>query len=151
MGMTGTWRGFVAQRIAWTNNWSVLFHESTVVHERNEHVWLRDFQDELPGYLNNKEISVALGNLPLQPGLDKLNDNLRLCYLDFVRMDLIGEAELDLLEAWIADIEQITNRAISKTQRTFLCYQSMKISRRVSRLWCLSLTNRPPWRRSCTN
>jgi hypothetical protein len=118
--MTDIWRGFVAQRIAWTNNWSVLFHEPAVWQERNEHDLMRDFEDEVPGYLNNKEISVALGNLTLQPGLDKINDNLRLCYLEFVRMDLIGEAELDLLDAWIADIEQITNSANSKTQRTFL-------------------------------
>jgi len=108
MRMTDIWRGFVAQRIAWTNNWSVVFHEPTVWQERNEHDLLRDFEGEVPGYLNNKKICAALENLALQPGLDNLNDNLRLCYSEFVRMNLIVEAELDLLEAWIADIEQIT-------------------------------------------
>ena len=32
-------------------------------------------------------------------------------------MNMIGEAELDLLETWIADIEQITRRTNSKAQK----------------------------------
>ena len=114
--MTDIWRSFVAQRIAWTNNWSVVFHEPTVWQERNEHNLLRDFADEVPGYLNNRKICAALGNLALQPGLDNLYDNLRLCYAVLVRMNMIGEAELDLLEAWIADIEQIAHARNSKVQ-----------------------------------
>jgi hypothetical protein len=114
--MTDIWRSFVAQRIAWTNNWSVVFHEPTVWQERNEHNLLRDFADEVPGYLNNREICAALGNLALQPGLDNLYDNLRLCYAELVRMNMIGEAELGLLEAWIADIEQIAHARNSKVQ-----------------------------------
>jgi hypothetical protein len=114
--MTDIWRGFVAQRIAWTNDWSVVFHEPTVWQERNEHNLLRDFEDEVPGYLNNKKICAALGSLALQPGLANLYDNLRLCYAELVRMKMIGEAELDLLEAWIADIEQITRARNSKAQ-----------------------------------
>ena len=47
--MTDIWRSFVAQRIAWTNNWSVLFDEPTVWQERNEHDLMRDFRDEVPG------------------------------------------------------------------------------------------------------
>jgi len=114
--MTDIWRSFVAQRIAWTNNWSVVFHEPTVWQERNEHNLLRDFADEVPGYLNNRKICAALGNLALQPGRDNLYDNLRLCYAVLVRMNMIGEAELDLLEAWIADIEQIAHARNSKAR-----------------------------------
>ncbi|HEX8845859.1 MAG TPA: STELLO glycosyltransferase family protein [Pyrinomonadaceae bacterium] len=106
--MTDIWRGFVAQRIAWANNWGVLFHEPTVWQERNEHNLMRDFRDEVTGYLNNTAIGEALGKLPLQPGPDRLNDNLRLCYEQLVRMNLVGEKELDLLEAWIADITEIS-------------------------------------------
>jgi hypothetical protein len=106
--MTDIWRSFVAQRIAWANGWSILFHEPTVWQERNEHNLMRDFKDEVPGYLNNSAIGEALGKLSIQPGLDKLNDNLRLCYEELVRMELVGAEELALLEAWIADLEELS-------------------------------------------
>lgn len=105
--MTDIWRGFVAQRIAWTNDWKILFHEPTVWQERNEHNLLRDFRDEVPGYLNNGALCEALDKLPLQSGLDNLNDNLRLCYEELVRMNLVGKQELDLLEAWFADLKEV--------------------------------------------
>ncbi|PYS50892.1 MAG: DUF288 domain-containing protein [Acidobacteria bacterium] len=101
--MTDIWRSFVAQRIAWANDWAILFHEPTMRQERNEHDLVRDFKDEVPGYLNNSRICEALDKLPLGKGLDKLNDNLRICYEELVRMELVGNEELDLIEAWIVD------------------------------------------------
>ncbi len=105
--VTDIWRGFVAQRIAWANNWSILFHEPTVRQERNDHDLMRDFQDEVPGYLNNRRISEALGNLSLAAGRDKIDDNLRTCYAELVNIDVVDRRELELLEAWIADLEDI--------------------------------------------
>lgn len=106
--MTDIWRSFVAQRISWANDWGILFHEPTVWQERNEHNLMRDFRDEVPGYLNNAAISEALDKLPLKPGLDQLQDNLRVCYEELVRMELVGRQELDLIEAWNTDLEEIT-------------------------------------------
>jgi hypothetical protein len=108
--MTDIWRSFIAQRIAWAQGWGILFHEPTVWQERNEHNLMRDFKDEVPGYLNNSAICEALGKLSLQPGLDKLNDNLRLCYEELVRMGLVGAQELTLLEAWITDLEELESQ-----------------------------------------
>jgi STELLO glycosyltransferase-like protein len=106
--MTDIWRSFVAQRISWANNWGVLFHEPTVWQERNEHNLMRDFKDEVPGYLNNAAICEALDKLALKPGVDNLEDNLRVCYEELVRMELVGRQELDLIEAWISDLEEIS-------------------------------------------
>jgi len=103
---TDIWRSFVAQRIAWTNDWGVLFHEPTVWQERNEHDLMRDFRDEVPGYLNNSNLCEALGKLNLKRGVENLSTNLRICYEEMVRMRLVGAEELDLLDAWINDIEQ---------------------------------------------
>ena len=114
--MTDIWRGFVAQRIAWTNDWAVLFHEPTVWQERNEHNLMRDFRDEVPGYLNNADLCEELGKLDLKPGVGNLNDNLRICYEQMVRMDLVGEAELDLLDTWISDIEQVNSARDSQVE-----------------------------------
>lgn len=106
--MTDIWRSFVAQRIAWENGWSVLYHEPTVWQERNEHNLMRDFRDEVPGYLNNERIGQALGGLSIKPGLDHLGDNLRACYEELVRMELVGDEELGLIEAWLTDLKQIS-------------------------------------------
>jgi hypothetical protein len=106
--MTDIWRSFIAQRIAWANGWGVLFHEPTVWQERNEHNLMRDFRDEVPGYLNNAAIGEALDRLSLKPGLDQLGDNLRVCYEELIRMGLVGEQELELVEAWLSDLLEIS-------------------------------------------
>jgi hypothetical protein len=106
--MTDIWRSFIAQRIAWANDWAILFHEPTVWQERNEHNLMRDFKDEVPGYLNNAAICEALGQLELRAGLEHLGDNLRRCYEKLVSMALVGEQELDLLDAWLNDLNRIS-------------------------------------------
>lgn len=103
--MTDIWRSFVAQRIAWTCGWNVLFHEATVWQERNEHSILNDFKDEISGYCNNGEIMRRLVALNLREGTDAIPENLYRCYCELVSMQLIDERELPLLEAWIADIK----------------------------------------------
>lgn len=102
--MTDIWRSFVAQRIAWSNEWSILFHESTVWQERNEHDLMRDFADEVPGYLNNARIAGELNALPIKPGLAHIPDNLRLCYEMLRRLNFVGASEIELLEAWLRDL-----------------------------------------------
>jgi hypothetical protein len=105
--MTDIWRSFIAQRIAWLNDWAILFHEPTMRQERNVHNLLRDFNDEIHGYLNNSEICKALESLPLESGVEKIGDNLKVCYKKLVSMSLIGREELQLLDAWLEDIEQL--------------------------------------------
>ena len=102
--MTDIWRSFVAQRIAWANGWSILFHEPTVWQERNEHNLMRDFRDEVPGYLHNAAICDALAALDLTPGVANLSENLRICYEKLVEHKWVGQPELELLGAWIADL-----------------------------------------------
>ena len=115
--MTDIWRSFVAQRIAWTNNWSILFHEPTVWQERNEHNVMRDFADEVPGYLNNSAICEALSDLQLQPGSESMPDNLRACYEKFVGMGLLDQQELHLIKAWVEDLNQLIPKATPATAR----------------------------------
>ncbi len=105
--MTDIWRSFIAQKIAWLNGWAILFHEPTMRQRRNVHNLLRDFDDEIPGYLHNSEIREALEILPLQAGVEKISDNLKVCYEKLVSMSLIGREELELLDAWLEDIKQL--------------------------------------------
>ena len=65
----------MAQRISWANGWSVLFHDATVWQERNQHNLLKDFEDEIPGYLNNYKICSELSNLNIKGGKENMLDD----------------------------------------------------------------------------
>jgi hypothetical protein len=102
--MTDIWRSFVAQRICWENEWSVLFHNATVWQERNVHNLMKDFADEVPGYLHNRAIAEKLDGLALVSGEHRLGENLLVCYEALIELGLIDKRELPLLTAWLSDI-----------------------------------------------
>jgi hypothetical protein len=102
--MTDIWRSFIAQRICWANRWHVLFHEATVTQARNEHNLMRDFRDEVPGYLNNDTIRDILERQTLRAGADRIPDNLRTCYEALVAASIFDKNELALLDVWLDDL-----------------------------------------------
>lgn len=103
--MTDIWRSFVAQRIAWACGWSIVFHSSTVRQERNGHSLIKDFEDEVVGYLNNSLIASTLTKLPLKEGKENIYENLELCYKSIIKLGVIDQKELPLVKAWINDIQ----------------------------------------------
>jgi len=102
--MTDIWRSFVAQRIAWTCNWPILFHHSTVWQERNDHNLMSDFRDEISGYNNNAQIIKSLKELELKDGIENISANMKLCYNTLIELGLVGQQETILLDAWLQDI-----------------------------------------------
>jgi hypothetical protein len=101
--MTDIWRSFIAQRCLWENDAQVTFHSpSEVYQERNAHNLLKDFADELPGYLHNEEICKMLEKLPLVPG--ETLKNLRTCYAGMISHGFLLKEEMLGVDAWIADI-----------------------------------------------
>ncbi len=102
--MTDIWRSYIAQRIAWTCGWSILFHKSTVWQERNDHNLLTDFIDEISGYTNAELIYESLKNLDLKEGIENISNNMKICYQKLVDLELIGKSEMDLLNRWINDV-----------------------------------------------
>lgn len=105
--MTDIWRGLVAQRIAWEYGWSMLFHEATMGQERNEHNLMKDFADEIPGYLLNRRIGCCLDSLSLSRSSADIENNLRTCYEALVEADIMNRRELLLLDAWLKDLKDI--------------------------------------------
>lgn len=107
--MTDIWRSLIAQRICWENNWCVLFYSPTVYQERNIHNLMKDFEDEVPGYLNNNKIAHILSNIKLQSGEVNIPDNLRKCYEVLISSEIFPLEEINLLEAWLSDISSLKN------------------------------------------
>lgn len=113
--MTDIWRSFVAQRIAWENGWSILFSSPDVSQERNEHNLMRDFADEIPGYLNNRAIGQHLERLKLAAGTENIGENLIHCYEELVRLSLVGPEEIALVKAWNKDVHEADSAAVNGT------------------------------------
>lgn len=106
--MTDIWRSFVAQAIAWVNDWSILFHEPTVWQERNEHNLMKDFELEIDGYLQNERLCAALAECSLKAGVKNIPENLLVCYEALVNLSLIDPQELNLLQSWLYDMKQFS-------------------------------------------
>ena len=102
--MTDIWRSFVAQRIAYLNGWGILYHAASVYQVRNDHDLMRDFEEEVIGYLHNDAIRTELNNLKLELGVKEIPNAMRQCYEKLIAMNLVGDKELLLLEAWFSDL-----------------------------------------------
>ncbi len=103
--MTDIWRSFVAQRCLWELNAGVTFHGACVEQERNVHDLMRDFADEVPGYLQNERLAEILTSLRLSPGPDAVSANLLTCYEALVAAGILDDEELPMVRAWIADVQ----------------------------------------------
>lgn len=104
--MTDIWRSFVAQRCLWAMGSTLAFTRATMFQERNNHSLLRDFEQEIPGYLANEKIRAVLEAIDLQPGreAETVSNNLVSCYRALVAADILPEKELPLIDIWCDDI-----------------------------------------------
>ncbi len=103
--MTDIWRSFVAQRCLWKMGKGIVFHSpSEVYQDRNPHDLIKDFEDEVDGYLNNHKIVEALTKLELG---ENIFDNMVLCYYELVELGVLPEKELKHLNQWMNDVEKV--------------------------------------------
>lgn len=102
--MCDIWKSFVAQRCLWAMGLGVAFHAPEVRQDRNPHDFLKDFQDEVPGYLQNARIAAILAALELDPSPGAVAANLRACYAALVQQGIFPVAELELVDCWIRDL-----------------------------------------------
>jgi hypothetical protein len=95
-------RGYVAQPVMWAAGFRLGFLDATVFQERNEHDFTKDFESEVPCYLQVREaVDVAAANS--KPGRS-VEDNLVAVYEDLYRHDIVAGQELALLDAWLEDL-----------------------------------------------
>lgn len=105
--MTDIWRSFIAQSYLLRNAYGISFHSPTVFQDRNPHNLMKDFEDEVPGYLNNEEIMQKMDNIPANVGPE---DFLRSAYITLIDSGMIGKNEIELLNAWIEDYNILIKR-----------------------------------------
>lgn len=108
--MTDVWRSFIAQRCLWELNTNLVFHGAEVIQERNEHNLMRDFSEEVSGYLNNQIIVDKLADLKLSAGEQAVGGNLVKCYELLVHHEIFPSVEMNLVRAWVSDLEDLLSR-----------------------------------------
>ena len=102
--MTDIWRSFIAQRCLWAMGYGVVFHGPEMFQERNPHDLLRDFEQEIPGYLGNSKICALLEGLQLSGKLSDAGQNLCRCYEALIAAGFVPAEEMALVEAWLKDV-----------------------------------------------
>ena len=105
--MTDIWRSFVAQLGLWSARKKLLFRSATVVQERNEHNLMRDFSDEVDGYLNNNKIAKSLFKLLDRHRGDELHDVARAAWMNLREIGIIKNIELDIYDAWSEECRKL--------------------------------------------
>ena len=105
--MCDIWKSLVAQRCLWEMGCGVMFHAAEAIQERNVHNLMRDFEDEVPGYLGNRRLAEVLSHLALVPGKENVADNLVRCYETLQTAGFFPIDELILVRAWVTDFEKL--------------------------------------------
>ena len=102
--MTDIWRSFVAEACLYAMGKAIAFREATVFQERNQHSLIKDFRDEVPGYLNNVRIVEILRDLSLGSDSSAVAENVLLCYEALIRAEIVPAKELPLLQSWLKEL-----------------------------------------------
>ena len=105
--MTDIWRSFIAQRIAWARGLGVAFTNASVRQDRNQHDLLRDFADEVPGFLRNAFIAESLSGIRDSDLRGDIGDALIHCYEVLCSHRIFDENEMQLVQAWVEDLRKM--------------------------------------------
>jgi hypothetical protein len=95
--MTDIWRSFVAQAGLWSQHQQLAFRSATVVQERNEHNLMRDFRDEVDGYLMNARIAEILASVRAE----SLPMFVRAAWQALHRDGIVKSEEVRIVDAWM--------------------------------------------------
>lgn len=112
--MTDIWRSFIAQRCIWEMGYGLVFHTAEVYQLRNTHDLMRDFSDEVPDYLGNEHLVKILNQCALLAGEWNVGENLRRCYQALIDEKIFPDDEMQLVNAWLADVAAVSTIVSSK-------------------------------------
>ncbi|MGB8013699.1 MAG: STELLO glycosyltransferase family protein [Terriglobales bacterium] len=99
--MTDIWRSFVAQAALWKQGYKLSFHGPTVKQVRNDHNLMRDFADEIPGYLENDRIAATLLRALDEIGPGDLAAITRHLWRSLIEIGVVPEKDLAVIDLWL--------------------------------------------------
>lgn len=98
------WRSFVAQICLHAVGMNLSFHSATVYQKRNIHNLMKDFIDEVPGYIKNEDILKILLSQQLSNKKGEIELNLIKCWKILSEYGIVPEREVQLCEMWVDKI-----------------------------------------------
>ncbi len=100
------WRGYIAQRLVWEIGGRVVFmHPTVYTSERNQHDYLKDFEHELPLFLQTNKLVAILDSLSLGSDLHK---SLIKVYEELAKEGIMNKSEVAVVTSWIREIERLS-------------------------------------------
>ena len=100
-------RGYIAQKLMWSQNLYLGFYPADVYQKRNSHNLLTDFRQEIESYLNVKPIVNIINELQLK---NSPIENLKKAYSSLVSAGFCIDSEIILCQAWLNDLTRILNQ-----------------------------------------
>jgi hypothetical protein len=94
-------RGYIAQKIMWHHGYYLGFHNPIVFQKRNPHNFIKDFEDEIPMFLQTEKVVDRLDNIALT---NSMTDNLFITYRELESAGIVKKGELENVKNWIDDI-----------------------------------------------
>ena len=98
-------RGLIAQPIMWLYGYKLGFTEATVIQKRNVHDFMKDFESEIPMYINTKKV-IDIVNDVIR-GDRTIEENLMLVYMELLVHGIVTDNEIKTLNAWLSDLKSI--------------------------------------------
>lgn len=105
--MTDIWRSYIAQRLMPNLGATLVITRPMVYQDRNEHDLMRDFGDEIEGYVGYERFVGTLEQTPIVGGFGALLSDLRGLYVALIEAGFFTSEEMPILDAWIADMESL--------------------------------------------
>ena len=92
-------RGLVAQPVLWAAGYHLGFAGATVLQKRNPHDYLKDFESEIPCYLQaEKVVQIAKQAVSSERSI---SENLMSVYRALSSKGVVSENELEILSSWL--------------------------------------------------
>jgi hypothetical protein len=107
--MTDIWRSFAAQVCVQSLRGNIAFRQASMFQRRNEHNLIRDFADEISGYLNNHAIMARLSALAFEYE-ESAGARLRRCYGEMVDGRYLRADEMRYADYWLEDYALAVDR-----------------------------------------
>ena len=105
--MTDIWRSYIAQKLFPGLGVRLVVTAATVFQDRNEHDLMRDFRDEIEGYNGYERFVKKLEETTIEGTATSLLADLRIVYTALISAGFFTSDELEILDAWIADMETL--------------------------------------------
>ncbi len=91
--------------ILWDHDYRLGFFKATVFQERNIHDYFNDFKDEIPVYLNTRNV-IEIAQATISSG-QSMQQQLSDIYRALAKENIVGPGENELVDLWLNELDKL--------------------------------------------